>query len=97
MLIGVVHGAIEACNSNEYPSIYTRVNSPEILEWIMKEAFDETVETFDPSLPSPTLRSESEFFTCKQGKYTVITTFYCNLFQDVFVTTNSNTWQNSVQ
>ena len=69
MLIGVVHGAIEPCNSNEYPSIYTRVNSPEILEWIMKEAFDETVETFDPSLPSPTLRSESEFFICKQGKY----------------------------
>merc|ERR1719219_2803364 len=62
MLIGIVHGAIEPCNSNEYPSIYTRVNSPENLKWVMKEVFGEDVETFDPR-GGPT----GDFFTCAQG------------------------------
>ena len=66
MLIGIVHGAIEPCNSNEYPSIYTRVNSPENLKWIMKEVFGEDVETFDPLGGGA---SDDNFFTCARGKY----------------------------
>ena len=72
-LIGIVHGAIEACNSKKYPSVYTRVNSPENLNWIMTEVFDESVPT-DPvnwgncldRFCSPT---GGIFFTCDQGKF----------------------------
>ena len=33
-LIGVVHGAISSCDGSRYPSIFTRVNNPLILNWI---------------------------------------------------------------
>ena len=33
-LIGVVHGAIISCDGSRYPSIFSRVNNPDILEWI---------------------------------------------------------------
>merc|ERR1712223_1250200 len=64
LLIGIVHGAIEPCNSNEYPSVYTRVNSPANLKWIMKETFDENIQTFDPR---PQAGNPGNLFTCAQG------------------------------
>ena len=37
-LIGIVHGsgAIASCDGSRYPSIFTRVNHPAILNWIYK-------------------------------------------------------------
>ena len=35
-LIAIVHGAITSCDGSRYPSIFTRINHPSILNWIYK-------------------------------------------------------------
>ena len=35
-LIAIVHGAITNCDGSRYPSIFTRINHPSILNWIYK-------------------------------------------------------------
>ena len=46
-LIGVVHGAISSCDGSRYPSIFTRVNNPLILNWIYTTVgFLDTGKTF---------------------------------------------------
>ena len=46
-LIGVVHGAISSCDGSRYPSIFTRVNNPLILNWIYSTiGFIDTGKTF---------------------------------------------------
>ena len=35
-LIAIVHGAITNCDGSRYPSIFTRITHPSILNWIYK-------------------------------------------------------------
>ena len=37
--LGVVHGGVKACESDVYPSIYNRIDSPVILTWIREYIF----------------------------------------------------------
>ena len=34
---GIVHGGVGQCGNNKYPSIYARIEDPEIHEFIKKE------------------------------------------------------------
>ena len=40
---GVLHGGIEDCRSNEYPSIFNLLTNPVNLKWIKKYAFNELI------------------------------------------------------
>ena len=40
---GVLHGGIEDCRSDEYPSIFNLLTNPENLKWIKKYAFNELI------------------------------------------------------
>ena len=40
---GVLHGGIEDCRSDEYPSIFNLLTNPVNLKWIKKYAFNELI------------------------------------------------------
>ena len=37
--VGVVQGGVVPCESNRYPNIYNRLDSPLVLTWLREEIF----------------------------------------------------------
>ena len=34
--LGIVHGAITSCDGSRYPSIFARIDNPEVFDWLLK-------------------------------------------------------------